>query len=54
MPLWQYATQGSIVNSSHVMVNGTLYVTSSNFGITPELYVFRLPGEDPEEPGTPE
>jgi len=29
------------------MVNGTLYVASSNFGITPELYVFGLPsGEE--------
>jgi outer membrane protein assembly factor BamB len=48
-PLWQYGTQGSIVNSSPVMVNGTLYVTGSNFGITPELYVFKLAITD-EEP----
>ena len=43
-PLWQYGTQGSIVNSSPVMLNGTLYVAGSNFGITPNLYVFKLFG----------
>ena len=42
-PLWYYQIQDPIVNSSPVMVNGTLYVSSSNFGITPELYVFTLP-----------
>jgi outer membrane protein assembly factor BamB len=47
-PLWQYATQDPIVNSSPVMVNGTLYVTGSNFGITPELYVFQLFTEEEE------
>jgi outer membrane protein assembly factor BamB len=40
-PLWQYATQSSIANSAPVLVNGTLYVASSNFGFTPELYVFK-------------
>ena len=45
-PLWQFATQDPIVDSSPVMVNGTLYVTGSNFGITPEVYVFGLPGEE--------
>ena len=40
-PLWQYATQDSIVNSAPVLVNGTLYVAGSNFGFTPELYVFK-------------
>ena len=49
-PLWQFNTQGSIVNSSPVMVNGTLYVAGSNFGITPNLYVFKVPGAD--EAGT--
>ena len=47
-PLWQFNTQGSIVNSSPVMVNGTLYVAGSNFGITPNLYVFKIPGADVE------
>ena len=42
-PLWYFQIQDPIVNSSPVMVNGTLYVTSSNFGITPQLYVFTLP-----------
>jgi outer membrane protein assembly factor BamB len=41
-PLWQYHTQDPIVNSSPVIVDGTLYVAGSNFGITPELYVFKL------------
>jgi outer membrane protein assembly factor BamB len=39
-PVWQFITQDPIVNSSPVMVNGTLYVTGSNFGLTPEVYVF--------------
>ena len=42
--IWSFITQDPIVNSSPVMVNGTLYVAGSNFGITPELYVFRIPG----------
>ena len=42
--IWQFVTQGSIVNSSPVMANGTLYVTGSNFGIVPELYVWKLVG----------
>jgi outer membrane protein assembly factor BamB len=41
-PLWQFMTQDQIVNSSPVMANSTLYVTGSNFGTTPELYVFKL------------
>jgi outer membrane protein assembly factor BamB len=48
-PLWQFNTQGSIVNSSPVMVNGTLYLAGSNFGITPNLYVFSLPGAGEEK-----
>jgi len=48
-PLWQYGTQGSIVNSSPVIVNGTLYLAGSNFGITPNLYVFGLPGVEEDE-----
>lgn len=48
-PLWQYITQDPIVNSSPVMVNGTLYVTGTNFGTTPELYVFGLPGTHAED-----
>jgi outer membrane protein assembly factor BamB len=42
--VWEFITQDPIVNSSPVMVNGTLYVSGSNFGFTPELYVFRLAG----------
>jgi hypothetical protein len=40
-PLWFFVTQGSIVNTP-VIVNGRLYVSGSNFGITPEIYVFHL------------
>jgi outer membrane protein assembly factor BamB len=47
-PLWQYATQDSIVNSAPVVVDGTLYVAGSNFGFTPELYVFKPAVEGPE------
>jgi len=43
-PLWEFLTQDPIVNSSPVMVNGTLYVSGTNFGLTPNLYVFQLPG----------
>jgi outer membrane protein assembly factor BamB len=39
--LWFFLTQDSIVNSP-VIVNGRLYVAGSNFGITPEVYVFHL------------
>ena len=48
-PLWQYITQDPLVNSSPVMVNGTLYVTGSNFGTTPVLHVFRLVAMSGEE-----
>ena len=41
-PLWQFTTQDPVVNSSPVMLNGTLYVTGTNFGSTPILYVFDL------------
>ena len=49
--MWQYHTQDPIVNSSPVMVNGTLYLTGTNFGMTPILYAFGLPnaGEDEAE-----
>ena len=40
--LWEFITQDPIVNSSPVMVNSTLYLTGTNFGQTPELYVFEL------------
>jgi hypothetical protein len=40
-PLWFFITQGSIVNTP-VIVNGRLYISGSNFGITPEIYVFHL------------
>ncbi len=40
--LWQYATDGAIVSSSPAVVDGRVYVGGSNFGITPELYVFSL------------
>jgi hypothetical protein len=44
---WLFATaagitQDPIVNSSPVMVNGTLYVGGTNFGFVPDLYVFTL------------
>jgi len=52
-PLWQYNTQGSIVNSSPVMVNGTLYVAGSNFGFTPNLYVFKVGSEREDGAGQP-
>jgi outer membrane protein assembly factor BamB len=45
-PLWLYITQDPIVNSSPVMVNGTLYVRGTNFSATPILYVFGLPGAE--------
>jgi eukaryotic-like serine/threonine-protein kinase len=41
--LWEFVTQDPLVNSSPVMVNGTLYVSGTNFGTVPELYVFNLP-----------
>jgi hypothetical protein len=41
---WEFITQDPLVNSSPVMVNGTLYVSGTNFGAVPELYVFTLPG----------
>jgi outer membrane protein assembly factor BamB len=40
-PLWEFITQDPIVNSSPVMDGGTLYVSGSNFGSVPQLYVFR-------------
>ena len=43
--LWQFITQDPIVNSSPVLVNGTLYVTGTNFSATPVLYVFGLAGQ---------
>lgn len=42
-PLWFFVTQGSIVNTP-VIVNGRLYVSGSNFGFTPQIYVFHLVG----------
>jgi hypothetical protein len=42
--VWSFLTQDLLVNSSPVMVDGTLYVTGSNFGFSPELYVFQLAG----------
>jgi outer membrane protein assembly factor BamB len=43
--VWEFITQDPIVNSSPVLVNGTLYLTGTNFGQTPELYVFQLFGQ---------
>ena len=42
--VWEFITQDPLVNSSPVLVNGTLYVSGTNFGSTPEMYVFRLFG----------
>ena len=42
--LWEFITQDPLVNSSPTMVNGTLYVTGSNFGAVAVLYVFELVG----------
>jgi outer membrane protein assembly factor BamB len=42
--VWSFVTQDPLVNSSPVMVNGALYVSGSNFGFSPELYVFHLAG----------
>jgi outer membrane protein assembly factor BamB len=42
--LWEFITQDPLVNSSPALVNGTLYVSGTNFGSVPELYVFELPG----------
>jgi len=42
--LWEYLTQDPLVNSSPVLVNGTLYLSGTNFGAVPLLYVFRLAG----------
>jgi len=41
-PVWEFITQDPIVNSSPVLVNGTLYFSGTNFGAVPELYVFDL------------
>jgi outer membrane protein assembly factor BamB len=41
--LWEFITQDPLVNSSPAMVNGTLYVSGTNFGAVPQLYVFELP-----------
>jgi outer membrane protein assembly factor BamB len=41
-PSWEFITQDPLVNSSPVMVNGTLYVSGSNFSTVPILYVFDL------------
>ena len=38
--IWEFITQDPLVNSSPTMVNGTLYVTGSNFGAVAVLYVF--------------
>ena len=51
--IWEFLTQDPIVNSSPVMVNGTLYLTGTNFGTTPELYVFKVPGLEAEEEAGP-
>ena len=42
--VWSFITQDPLVNSSPTMVNGTLYVTGTNFGTVPEVYVFNLVG----------
>ncbi len=42
--LWEFITQDPLVNSSPTLVNGTLYVTGSNFGAVAEVYVFELVG----------
>ena len=42
--MWEFITQDPLVNSSPVMVNGTLFVSGTNFSELPELYVFRLYG----------
>lgn len=42
--LWQFVTQDPLVNSSPTMVNGTLYLSGTNFGSVPLLYVFELAG----------
>lgn len=49
--IWEFITQDPIVNSSPVMVNDTLYLTGSNFGTTPELYVFKLFGGEVDAQG---
>jgi outer membrane protein assembly factor BamB len=38
--LWEHLTQDPLVNSSPAIIDGTLYVTGSNFGAVPMLYVF--------------
>jgi outer membrane protein assembly factor BamB len=43
--LWSFITQDPLVNSSPALVNGTLYVSGTNFGSVPELYVFELVGQ---------
>lgn len=42
--LWEFITQDPLVNSSPVMVNGTLYLSGTNFSRVPMLYVFELAG----------
>jgi outer membrane protein assembly factor BamB len=43
-PLWEFITQDPIVNTSPAIIDGTLYLTGSNFGAVPILYVFTLAG----------
>jgi outer membrane protein assembly factor BamB len=38
--LWTFTTQDPIVDTSPAIIDGTLYVTGSNFGAVPEVYVF--------------
>lgn len=40
--LWQFVTDDPIVESSPVMVNGTLYLSGTSYSTVPELYVFDL------------
>jgi outer membrane protein assembly factor BamB len=39
-PIWEFVSQAGVLNTP-VIVNGRLYVSGSNFGFTPEVYVFR-------------
>jgi hypothetical protein len=43
--LWEFITQDPLVNSSPAIIDGTLYVTGTNFGAVPELYLFNLVGQ---------
>lgn len=43
--LWEFRTDDPVVDSSPVMVNGTLFLSGTSYSTVPELYVFELPDQ---------